>query len=168
MVREIVAYATARGVRVLPELDLPGHSVGLQRGAPAVYANCSSPSKLPDPTTEDFFTFLESIVAEMGTLFPDNYIHMGGDEVSMIQIIQGQRFWRRNDIVLPSERPGRMIVCQDRLGSNTPTMHILDSEESAAALSLPFCSSSQVKTDCWTEDPAVVSWMEGRENGIFF
>ena len=92
MVREIVAYATARGVRVLPELDLPGHSVGLQRGAPAVYANCSSPSKLPDPTTEDFFTFLESIVAEMGTLFPDNYIHMGGDEVSMIQIIQGQRF----------------------------------------------------------------------------
>ena len=55
-----------------------------------------------------------------------------------------------------------MIICQDRLGSNTTTMHILDSEESAAALSLPFCSSSQVKTDCWTEDPAVVSWMEGR------
>lgn len=90
VVREIVSYATARGVRTVAELDLPGHSVGLQRGAPAVYANCSSPSKLPDPTTEDFFTFLDSIVAEMGTLFPDNYIHMGGDEVRTIDL--GPRF----------------------------------------------------------------------------
>ena len=74
-------------------------------------------------------------------------------------MIQGRRFWRRN--FLPPPGPsGRMIVCQDRLGSNT-TMRILGSEERAAALSLPFCSS-QVKTDCWTEDPAVVAWMKGR------
>ena len=65
----------------MPELDLPGHSVGLYRGEPSHYTKCTSSSKLPDPTSEGFFTFIETIVKEMATLFPDNYIHMGGDEV---------------------------------------------------------------------------------------
>ena len=81
-VRDIVSYAEARGVRVMAELDLPGHSVGLQRGAPALYANCSSASKLPDVSSERFFEFLETIIGEMSELFPDNFLHMGGDEVN--------------------------------------------------------------------------------------
>jgi hexosaminidase len=80
-IRDIVGYATARGVRVMPELDLPGHSVGLQRGAPSLYTNCSSAHKLPDPTNEAFFTLIDSIISELASLFPDAYLHMGGDEV---------------------------------------------------------------------------------------
>ena len=60
---------------------MPGHSVGLQRGAPELYAKCSAPKKLPDPTTERFFDFLDSIVSELSVIFPDDYLHAGGDEV---------------------------------------------------------------------------------------
>jgi len=81
VIRDIVEYATDRGVRIMPELDLPGHSVGLQRGAPALYTNCTSTHKLPDPTTDDFFQLIDSIVGELATLFPDRHFHMGGDEV---------------------------------------------------------------------------------------
>lgn len=101
-----MGYATARGVRIMAgtyssqyvcwpaiifdftflhvwaELDLPGHSIGLHRGAPALYANCSSASKLPDVSSERFFDFLDTIIAEMSELFPDNFLHMGGDEVN--------------------------------------------------------------------------------------
>lgn len=63
------------------ELDLPGHSVGLQRGAPSLYVNCSSPHKLPNPTSDAFFDMIDTILAELSQLFPDGFVHMGGDEV---------------------------------------------------------------------------------------
>jgi hypothetical protein len=55
-----------------------------------------------------------------------------------------------------------MIICQDRLGSNTTTMHIWTQKRALLRCRFRSVPSSQVKTDCWTEDPAVVSWMEGR------
>lgn len=71
-------------MRVTPELDLPGHSHGLARGAPQVYIQCAGTGTfLPDPTTDAFFRFLDEIVAELVGLFPDSYFHMGGDEVNM-------------------------------------------------------------------------------------
>ena len=79
-IRDLVAYATARGVRIVAELDLPGHSSGLRRGAPHLYINCST-HPLPDPTGEGFFELLDSIVAELAHDFPDEFLHMGGDEV---------------------------------------------------------------------------------------
>ena len=78
----LMSYATARGVRVIAELDLPGHSAGLQRGAPHLYINCST-HPLPDPTGEDFFQLVDSIVSELVHEFPDEYLHMGGDEVDI-------------------------------------------------------------------------------------
>jgi hexosaminidase len=83
-IKDIVSYADARGVRVTPELDLPGHSYGLARGAPQVYVKCGGVNAyLPDPTTDAFFNFLDEIVTELTELFPDAYLHMGGDEINM-------------------------------------------------------------------------------------
>ena len=82
-IADVVGYATARGVRVIPELDLPGHSTGLRRGAPQVYLNCSTGTHpLPDPTGEGFFELIDSIVGELAGEFPDAFLHMGGDEVN--------------------------------------------------------------------------------------
>jgi hypothetical protein len=84
-VRDLVAYATARGVRIVPEIDLPGHSAALARGAPGVYADCpasSSSHPLPDPRPEaGFYALLDAVVGELAGLFPDETLHMGGDEV---------------------------------------------------------------------------------------
>lgn len=85
-VRDLVAFAAARGVRIIPELDLPGHSAAFARAAPSVYANCAtSGSKLPDPRPKEaggkFFTLLDAMMTEISSLFPDDFMHMGGDEI---------------------------------------------------------------------------------------
>ncbi len=88
--RGIVAYARARGIRVVPEFDMPGHGTSwilaypeLSRDAhieklPVVYGQ---PTAVLDPTSESTYKFINSLVEEMGKIFPDAYFHIGGDEV---------------------------------------------------------------------------------------
>ena len=83
-VREIVAYAKARGIAIIPEIDMPGHAAAANRAYPE-FSGGGSP-KYPDftfdpasPATE---AFLRDILAEVRDLFPDSpAIHLGGDEV---------------------------------------------------------------------------------------
>jgi hexosaminidase len=89
-VREIVAYAHDRGIRVVPEFDMPGHSHSWFIGYPQL-ASAPGPYKFKhylggdsvpmDATRESTYAFLDKFVAEMAALFPDKYWHIGGDEV---------------------------------------------------------------------------------------
>jgi hexosaminidase len=87
--RDIIAYAAARGIRVVPEFDMPGHSTSWLVGhpelgsAPGPYtiergAGIFDPSL--DPTREETYKFLDDFLGEMAALFPDAYMHIGGDE----------------------------------------------------------------------------------------
>lgn len=97
-IREIVAYARDRGIRVVPEFDMPGHSTAWFVGYPQ-YASAPGPYRIErrfgvfdpafDPTREAVYNFLDGFVAEMAALFPDRYWHIGGDEVAPKQ-------WRDN------------------------------------------------------------------------
>ena len=80
-VREIVAYARDRGIRVVPEFDMPCHTTSWFRGYPAL-ASGEEPthSSALDPTREDTYKFLTGFISEMAGLFPDEYFHTGGDE----------------------------------------------------------------------------------------
>ena len=88
-VKEIVEYATERGVRIVPEFDMPGHSTTWMIGYPEL-ASAPGPYQVEhtngvknaaiDPTRESTYHFLDSFIEEMTTLFPDEYIHIGGDE----------------------------------------------------------------------------------------
>lgn len=90
-VREIVAYARDRGIRVVPEFDLPGHATSWFVGHPE-YASAPGPYRIErrfgvfdpafDPTREATYEFLEGFIEEMADLFPDPYFHIGGDEVT--------------------------------------------------------------------------------------
>jgi hexosaminidase len=88
-VREIIDYARGRGIRVVPEFDIPGHSTSWLVGypelgsAPGPYtiergAGIFEPAL--DPTREQVYKFLDIFFGEMAALFPDAYIHIGGDE----------------------------------------------------------------------------------------
>ncbi len=89
-VRGIVAYARDRGIRVVPEFDMPGHSTSWFVGYPE-YASAIGPYAIErrfgvfepafDPTREETYQFLEGFITEMTDLFPDPYWHIGGDEV---------------------------------------------------------------------------------------
>jgi hexosaminidase len=89
--REVVAYARARGIRVVPEFDIPGHTVSWMVAYPQL-GSSKGPFHLPDvagihdealdPTREDTYVFLNRFIGEMAKIFPDAYFHIGGDEVN--------------------------------------------------------------------------------------
>ncbi len=87
--REIISYAAARGIRVVPEFDIPGHVTSWLVGYPEL-ASQPGPYEIErkwgikdpvlDPTNEEVYTFLDGFLGEMAELFPDAYVHIGGDE----------------------------------------------------------------------------------------
>lgn len=88
-VKEIIAYARDRGIRVVPEFDIPGHSTAWLVGypelgsAPGPYTIERRPGIFEpalDPTREEVYKFLDTFLGEMAALFPDDYLHIGGDE----------------------------------------------------------------------------------------
>lgn len=87
--REVIRYAAERGIRVVPEFDLPGHATAWLVGhpelgsAPGPYTIERRPGIFEptlDPTREEVYKFLETFFGEMAALFPDAYMHIGGDE----------------------------------------------------------------------------------------
>src|SRR5213082_3601744 len=90
-IRNLIAYARDRGIRVVPEFDMPGHSTAWFVGYPEI-ASTSGPFKIDaewgvldpdmDPTNEKTYKFLDTFIGEMAKLFPDHYFHIGGDEVN--------------------------------------------------------------------------------------
>jgi hexosaminidase len=89
--RQVIAYAHDRGIRVIPEFDMPGHSTAWFVGYPEL-ASAPGPYKIErhwgifdpamDPSREETFQFLDAFIGEMAALFPDAYFHIGGDEVN--------------------------------------------------------------------------------------
>jgi hexosaminidase len=90
-VRELIAYARDRGIRVVPEFDMPGHSTAWFVGYSEL-ASGPGPYQIErkwgvfdpamDPTQERTYKFLEGFIGEMAKLFPDEYFHIGSDEVN--------------------------------------------------------------------------------------
>ncbi len=90
-IKDIIEYASDRGIRVVPEFDLPGHSTSWFIGYPEL-ATVSGTYVLDtvfgvldpvmDPTKEKVYNFLDIFIGEMAALFPDEYMHIGGDEVN--------------------------------------------------------------------------------------
>jgi hexosaminidase len=87
-IHEFIAYAHDRGIRVMPEFDIPGHSRSWFLGYPELSSGAGPYTlegggidPIMDPTRESTYKFLEKFIAEMAKLFPDPYFHIGGDEV---------------------------------------------------------------------------------------
>lgn len=90
-IRDVISYARDRGIRVVPEFDMPGHSTAWFAGYPEL---ASGPGPYPierewgvldaamDPTPESTYKLLDKFIGEMAKLFPDKFFHIGGDEVN--------------------------------------------------------------------------------------
>ena len=90
-IRDVLSYARDRGIRVIPEFDMPGHSTAWFVGYPDL-ASAPGPYSIErkwgifdpamDPTRESTYKFLDEFIGEMAGLFPDQFFHIGGDEVN--------------------------------------------------------------------------------------
>jgi len=89
-VRDVVKYAAARHITIVPEIEMPGHSTAALAAYPQ-YSCTGGPFEpsmtagifngIYDPAKEETFQFLADVIAEVAPLFPGRYFHIGGDEV---------------------------------------------------------------------------------------
>jgi hexosaminidase len=99
-IRELVGYARDRGIRVIPEFDVPGHStcwtvaypdLASDTAATRLVRNDTDKQQPPlDPTNEKVYKLLDEVFGEMAKLFPDAYFHIGGDEVD-------PQYWNKSE-----------------------------------------------------------------------
>ncbi|XP_063151586.1 beta-hexosaminidase subunit beta isoform X1 [Candoia aspera] len=83
-VRNVIEYARLRGIRVIPEFDSPGHTQSWRKDilVPCYSGKHPSSSYGPvNPILNTTYNFMMKLFEEVGTVFPDDYIHLGGDEV---------------------------------------------------------------------------------------
>ncbi len=88
--RQAGAYARERGIRVMPEFDMPGHTSSWILAYPelgaekidALPVTFGIPQAELDPTRESTYKFLDAFIGEMSAIFPDAYFHIGGDETA--------------------------------------------------------------------------------------
>lgn len=99
-VRELVAYAADRGIRVVPEIDVPAHTGAIMIAYPELAAMPVDPNNrlamfgaAIDPTKPETYAFIKGLLEEMSGLFPDAYFHVGGDEVEATA-------WNRNPAIV--------------------------------------------------------------------
>ena len=88
-IREIIDYAAAKGIEIIPEIDLPGHMLaalaayphlGCTGGPYDVWGRWGVADEVLCAGNEETMTFLENVLAEVAELFPSEYVHIGGDE----------------------------------------------------------------------------------------
>ncbi|WP_375434537.1 beta-N-acetylhexosaminidase [uncultured Hymenobacter sp.] len=110
-VREVLAYAAARGIRVLPEFDVPSHTIAWIAAYPqlasndsvyTVYQSWRTANVALDPTKETTYALLDTLFKEMTALFPDPYFHIGGDE-------NDGRQWRRSPRIMEYAKANGML-----------------------------------------------------------
>ncbi|WP_048826058.1 beta-N-acetylhexosaminidase [Hymenobacter sp. DG25B] len=111
-IKEVLDYAAARGIRVIPEFDVPSHATSWLVAYPRLasidtvytpYQSFRTSNIALDPTRETTYTFIDSLFAEMTQLFPDPYFHIGGDE-------NDGRQWRRNPRIAQYMRAQGMLT----------------------------------------------------------
>ncbi|TCC13954.1 beta-N-acetylhexosaminidase [Kosakonia quasisacchari] len=108
--RDVVRYATARGIRVVPEIDMPGHASAIAVAYPELMS-APGPYQMErhwgvlkpvlDPTKVATYTFAEAMISELAAIFPDAYLHIGGDEVDDTQ-------WKNNPAIQQFMRDNKL------------------------------------------------------------
>ena len=110
-VREVLAYAAARGIRVVPEFDVPSHTISWIAAYPQlasddqpyeVYRSWRTANVALDPTRESTYALLDTLFGEMTALFPDPYFHIGGDE-------NDGRQWRGSPRIMAYAKENKML-----------------------------------------------------------
>ncbi len=164
-IKEIVAYAKERHIDILPEIDVPGHSLAAIAAYPYLsatgyltYVNPGSKfynieDNTLNPADERVYNFLDTVFAEVAALFPFDYIHVGGDECTKL-------FWSRSASV-QSFMKEKGIKTEDELQS----YFIKRMEKLLATKGKKLVGWDEILEGGLAEEATVMSW-RGMAGGI--
>jgi hexosaminidase len=82
-IRLVIHEAYKVGIRVIPEVDLPGHTFSIGHAHPELMAFCPDAGSVVDATKPEVYSFVEDVYNDLNNLFPDRMVHVGGDEVDL-------------------------------------------------------------------------------------
>lgn len=144
-IKEVIAYATARQITIIPEIEMPGHAsaaiaaypwlgtIGDEIDVPVIFGKLPDSYNVSDPKV---YEFIEDVLSEVMELFPSKIIHIGGDEVKFDawkDSEEVQEFMKSKDLSTPAdlqiyftnkvsnyidENKHRMMGWNEILGSN--------------------------------------------------
>ena len=114
-IKDIVTYASNKGIRIVPEFDVPGHATAILTAYPEIgskampysierFAGIFHPTL--DPTNERTYKILDDLFGEMSKLFPGKYFHIGGDE-------NEGKHWDENEKIQEFKKEQNLITNHD-------------------------------------------------------
>jgi hexosaminidase len=172
-IKDIVQYAKERFINILPEVDVPGHSLAAIASYPEL--SCSGPAGKPEvssgqsikdwskhealvddnlcPANENVYVFLDKVITELAQLFPFEYIHMGGDETF-------KTFWERSDAV-------KALMQRENLKTMQEVQSYFEKrvEKIVESKGKKFMGWDEILEGGLAPNAAVMSW-QGMEGGI--
>jgi hexosaminidase len=159
-IKEIIAYAADRGIRVMPEFDVPGHAtailvafpeLGSAPGPYEIERNAGIFDPVLDPTNEKTYWFLDKLFTEMASLFPDPYFHIGGDENNGVH-------WKNNaQIQAFMKKQGMTTVLELQTYFNNRLIKTIKK------LNKKMMGWEEILTDDLSKDAVIHSWF-GKES----
>jgi len=175
-IKELVQYARERFVDILPEIDVPGHSLAVIAAYPELsctpgaenyrvrsgerimdWSRGAPPIALVDntlcPANEKVYSFLDTVVTQIAALFPFEYIHMGGDEAPF-------NFWEKNDSI-------KTLMQRERLRNMHEVQGYFEKrvQKIVESKGKKFMAWDEVLNGNLTSDAAIMSW-RGMQYGI--
>jgi hexosaminidase len=153
-IREVIDYAAERGIRVVPEFDLPGHAtawitaypeLGSAPGPYAIERFWGIHDPTVNPIQEETYRFLDTFFAEMAALFDDEFMHIGGDENNGVHwsanpeiaaymaengyedVLALQRYFNERVLEIFTKHGKRMVGWDEILQEGLPTSIVIQS-----------------------------------------
>lgn len=130
---EIVQYAAARYITIVPEIDMPGHTnaaiaaypkLGCSRATPSIFGQGTQPVGVYTgirvgwsalcANKELTYQFVDAVVRELAAMTPGKYIHIGGDEVEVLSRAQYVRFVERAERIV--HKYGKTMIGWEEVG----------------------------------------------------
>lgn len=164
-IKDIVQYASDRGIRVVPEVDVPGHATAIVTAYPEIASkdtiysierNSGIFHPTLDPTNERTYEILGDLFGEMATLFPDKFVHIGGDE-------NEGKHWDENETIQQFKKKHELETNHD-----VQTFFNIRLEEILAKFGKSVMGWEEIMTDKMPTTALIHSWKgvnEGAERG---